>query len=993
MKKTITMLFALFVLCIIFCLTTSEVEAATIDSGTCGTNLTWVLDSEGILTISGTGAMTNWSTYSSVPWYSNNTSVETVVICSGVTSIGKYAFYFCTRLTTVTIPDSVTTIGSYAFKGCTGLTSVTIPDSVTTIGSSAFSGCSGLKSMTLPFVGKTRKTASSTYQYPFGYIFGSSSYTGGTEIVQFYYGASTSSSTSSSYYIPTNLKSVTITGGEILSGAFDNCAGLTSVTIPNSVTTIGSSAFENCTGLTSFDIPNGVITIETAAFRGCTNLTSVVIPNSVTTIGGSVFSGCIALSSVTFPDSVTQMDGEVFYDTAWYNEQPNGMIYIGKLAYAYKGTCPTTINIKDGTLGIAGSAFFIQTTLISVTIPDSVKSIGGEAFTGCTGLTSVTIPDGVTSIGARAFLDCTRLTEINFNAINMNDLSPDNLVFCNAGQKSTGIKVFIGAQVIKIPAYLFYPYDNLSYVPKITSIKFEENSLCTSIGKCAFYNCTRLTSVTIPNGMSAIGSSAFSNCTGLTSVIISDSVTTIGSGAFSYCTSLTSVTIPNGVIEIGMYAFENCTGLTSIIIMDGVTTIGYGAFSYCTSLTSVTIPDSVLTIHGGAFCGCTNLNSVVIPDSVTSIYEDAFSSCTGLTSITIPDSVTKIGTAAFSNCTGLTSVSIPGSVTEIDNDAFSGCTVLCEITFNGSAPSLEYDAFAGVTATAYYSSNDLTWTEDVLQNYSGTITWVSYDGVINVSGIEYKYFAEALAAYKDGQYIKLESNASVNAGLARNLHIDLNGYDLSGTIMTNGYKVYGMDSTTDGYSCDSIGYFNCVDENGKAIIPETHFKSDITGSTKRYMAIKDENGYSFHRFYLGITNQILRPTTTGVGYKAVFYGDEMVIAQLDADNALGFALQLEGNNFVSAYKDRNGVVSGKTITLRLNNYDVENHGETELSAKVVLKLSDGTVIESTECTMTMRSMLEALNDMTLTAEQQTAVKAMIEKFAIIKSWETENLYA
>ena len=227
------------------------------------------------------------------------TDLMSIIIPDSVTSIGSSAFSGCTSLTSITIPDSVTSIEVWTFSGCTSLTSITIPDRVTSIGGGAFSGCSSLENITVPFVGaEAGKTSSSTYQYPFGYIFGTSSYTGGTGVMQTYYGSSTSSRTSTTYYIPSSLRSVTVTGGEILYGAFYNCSMLTSVTIPR-VTNIVDRAFYNCTSLTSVTIPYGVTHIGNSAFRGCTGLTSVTIPNSVTSIDPYAFYGCTSLASVT----------------------------------------------------------------------------------------------------------------------------------------------------------------------------------------------------------------------------------------------------------------------------------------------------------------------------------------------------------------------------------------------------------------------------------------------------------------------------------------------------------------------------------------------------------------------------------------------------------------------------------------------------------------------------------------------------------------------
>ena len=215
----------------------------------------------------------------------------------------------------------------------------------------------------------------------------------------------------------------------------------------------------------------------------------------------------------------------------------------------------------------------------------------------------------------------------------------------------------------------------------------------TSIGERAFYGCSDLTSITIPNSVTSIGGYAFRDCSGLTSITIPNSVTSIGNSAFDGCSSLTSVTIPNSVTSIESSAFYNCSGLTSVSIPNSVTSIGKFAFDGCRGLTSVTIPNSVTSIGDWAFSGCSGLTNVTIPNSVTSIGREAFYGCSGLTSVTIPNSMTDIGWGAFSGCSGLTSVTIPNSVTSIGDYAFAGCSGLTSVTIPNSVTSIGEAAF------------------------------------------------------------------------------------------------------------------------------------------------------------------------------------------------------------------------------------------------------------------------------------------------------------
>ncbi|MBR5570014.1 MAG: hypothetical protein IKW10_03875 [Oscillospiraceae bacterium] len=233
-------------------------------------------------------------------------------------------------------------------------------------------------------------------------------------------------------------------------------------------------------------------------------------------------------------------------------------------------------------------------------------------------------------------------------------------------------------------------------------------------------------------------------------------------------------------------------------------------------------------------------------------------------------------------------------------------------------------------------------------------------------------------------YWELTADESVNLSLSEDLYVNLNGHTLTGTIVTNGYMVYGMDSATDEYTCDNMGLFACVDAEGNAIVPESNTKIDLNGNTMRYVAIATESGYTFHRFYLGITKQSLAPSVTGVGYKAEFYGDTMVQAITDS---IGYDLWLDGYSEVSRSADFQNA-----LTLRVKNFDAENYGETTLYASVWMSLN-GEMISSSEYSLTLRQMVEAINGnvSAYSAEQLQAVRDMIAANPVMENWQVSSI--
>ena len=495
-----------------------------------------------------------------------------------------------------------------------------------------------------------------------------------------------------------SLQSITIPNSvkSIGNRAFYECKSLQSITIPNSVTSIGKEAFSCCESLQSITIPNSVKSIGNYAFRNCESLQSVTIPNSVTKIGNEAFWGCDSLQSVTIPNSVTSIGDKAFNDCKSLQSItiPNSVKSIGDGAFRECDSLQS-ITIPNSVTSIGEGAFSTCVSLQSVTIPNSVKSIGNYAFRNCESLQSVTIPNSVTSIEDHAFSGCESHQSVTIpNSVK--SIGKEAFSGCVSLQSIT-----IPNSVTKIEDDAFGGCKSLQSVTIPNSVK--------SIGKKAFSGCKSLESITIPNSVTSIGDDAFYLCKSLQSVTIPNSVTSIGDGTFCWCESLQSVTIPNSVRNIGNHAFFGCnicfficnstyfqnddvclfnkdkTAIVSrikdcvnYIIPNSVTSIGDDAFSGCESLQSVTIPNSVTSIGYEAFSRCTSLQCVTIPNSVKSIGIGAFSGCESLQSVTIPNSVTSIGDGAFSRCESLQSITIPNSVTSIGDGAFRWCTHLDE---------------------------------------------------------------------------------------------------------------------------------------------------------------------------------------------------------------------------------------------------------------------------------------------------------------------------
>ena len=757
-------------ICMVLSLCTGiSVTAATTASGSCGANLTWVLDSSGKLTISGAGAMQNWSSYSSVPWYQYQSSITSVEIKSGVTSIGNSAFYYCKNLTSVTIPNSVTSIGEEAFRQCKSLSSITIPNSVTSIGEDAFCHCDGLTSITIP------SSVTVISGWAFSYCSGLTSITipNSVTVIEesaFYYCDGLTSITIPSsvtsigkeafslcksltniavaegnaayssnggvlynktqteilccpggktgdFVIPSsvtvigdwaflhcNLTSITIPNSvkSIGSKVFYSCYNLRNITIPNSVKSIGMDAFYSCISLTSTTIPNSVTNIGSGAFRQCSGLTSITIPNSVTNIGSGAFRECSGLTSITISESVTSIGMDAFsrcyslknivvaegntvynsYDGVLYNKIQTEIIYcpLGKTG---------DFVFPNSVTSIGEYAFREHTGLTSIIIPESVKNIGYSAFAYCRALKNVTIPESMTSIENYAFSGCSALTDVYYmgtqaqwDAMTIgsnNEALTNATLHCALASGTCGTtltwKILHTGTLTISGTGAMKDYSGTSaapwhaYVDNINTISLADG--ITSIGNYAFSDCKNVTEILLPSSVTDIGEYAFAGCTALIAVNIPSGVTAIEKYTFYHCAALSAPTLPDTVASIGEYAFFGCSSMTEMQLPASVKSMGAYAFSGCSQMESINIPSGVTVIEAYTFNGNKKLSEIQIPDTVTTIKEFAFSECSSIPSVVIPKSVTEIQRGAFSNCTSLTSVTIPDSVSTIGTSIFA----------------------------------------------------------------------------------------------------------------------------------------------------------------------------------------------------------------------------------------------------------------------------------------------------------------------------------
>lgn len=582
-------------------LTLLPLGALADDNNKCGENLTWKF-ADGILTISGTGEMYDYSSADPAPWSAKNSDICEITVGDGVTSIGDNAFHSCKELSMVTFMGGLTRIGSGAFAGCEALRDFDFPYSLETIGANAFSNCNNLIDVTIP--DSVQSIGSEAFSLCEGL---------------------------QSVYLPQML---TI----IPDGIFTDCAQLGSVYIPDTVTEIGANAFLRCTAFILEKLPAGIKSIGAAAFANCGRIEELVLPETLEHIGEAAFNGTaidkasfdgtlekwvaiggdgcgIARDKIDFLEHICDFGSSWQYDTQKHWQSCSCGRTQNEGEHTGDGDTCTVCDAalsealgsgsidgglswslsRSGALAISGSGKMSDFSSVanaapwdeqkgkiqSVVIESGVQSISGGAFSGCTALEKVSISDTVAQIDLNAFGGCTSLAAF--------EVAEGNKAFLSVG----GVLFSADKELLRYP-----------------------------VGKSADY--------AVPSGTVAIAGGAFKDCAKLESLVIPDSVISIGESAFENCAALKRITLPKNITKLEASCFSGCAALAEIALPDGLKTLGEKVFSGCAALKSVKIPAEVTVIPTEAFSGCSSLESITIPKSVSHINERAFDGCTAL---------------------------------------------------------------------------------------------------------------------------------------------------------------------------------------------------------------------------------------------------------------------------------------------------------------------------------------------------------------------------
>ncbi len=911
---------------------------------------------------------------------SNGNDIKDYVIPESVTTIGDGAFKGYTALSSITIPNSVTSIGDAAFKGCTGLSSINIPNSVTSIGSETFRDCGNIESV------KMGKNVSSIGDNAFYNCTSLNSITLPKKLESIGSGVFSGEWSESDYRshgcpitsiaIPHSVKTIgndafrycrelTLVSFEtddegktsltsIGDWAFSECF-FSSITIPNSVTTIGKGAFENNDSLTTVIIGDGITEIKENTFQDCNELTSVTIPNKVTSIGNFAFRYCWRLNSIKLPESLTTMGENVFEGCQLKSiELPDAFTVIPDKIFEKNdlGYIKLGKNVKS----IGKNAFGSQLheneeggVLIVIDTP-TPPAIDKNAFPNYSYLSeiNVIVPDAKAEEAyskAAVWLDMTYANMENEAVVTVNEegkLSKETLTQCGLyPTKVVNLKVkgSINAE----------DFDQMRVNMKsLLSLDLSECDI-TAIPDSAMQGKTQLQELTLPNKLQTIGNYAFQGCSYLTDKLdIPAGVTSIGDGAFEG-TYYTSVNLPSKLNTIGHRAFYNLPIKQKIYLPETLTSIGDEAFAETqiygvadmkndiaylgwgafrnTQIENMFLPeDHVTSVSWALFQGCSKLGVIGIPKNFTEVSGYAFDGCSGLSYVRMSPNIESIGEYAFQNtqleymnvpskvevltwgvfkdCRSLESLSLPADLKQISREALMGCTALRNLSIEAvEPPTVEKNAMLGVnTDRCIISIPSKSFDDYLLADYWGKFVNLRNNIVVESEGNGEIAF-ESMDEEDDG--VSDARRASVRRYIAARARAKTRGAgeeeeELKKTLASDGSSIY-------------------VPKNGKVrfyIIPaeaETLQSAtldgvDITNDIKDgvYETTADKKDAKLVVKFSGVAPDATEPITIGKNGKTTYCGDKGLdfsgTDEVKAFIATGFD-KTEGTIWMTRVKD------------------------------------------------------------------------------------------